>query len=69
VAAIPAPAKAKPISSAAGAAPIAQTEWTRRIASMTVMNASAYGPPRISAQPTSPSAISSDRIGVASAAS
>ena len=41
VAAIPAPAKANPISSAAGTASTAQAECTRPIASMTTMNATA----------------------------
>ena len=47
----------------------AQTECTRPSASMMTMNAHAYSPPRISAQPISPSATSPERMGVASAAS
>ncbi len=69
VAAMPAPANAKPISRAAGRASTAQEEWIRPIASMTTMNETAYRPPRISAQPISPSATSPERIGVDSAES
>src|SRR5690349_18921641 len=69
VAAMPAAAKANPVSSAEGSTPTAQGDLSRPITSITAVNANAYRAPRISAQRTCPSATSCARIGVASAAS
>ena len=69
VAAIPPAANANPMSSAVGSASTAHHECTSCMASMTIMNAVPYSPPRISAQEISPSAMSPARIGVDRAAS
>src|SRR5579872_5277097 len=63
---IPSEANANPISTATGTSSTAQGDETRSMPSMTIMNATAYTLPLISAQPISPSATSDGRIGVAS---
>jgi hypothetical protein len=70
VAAIPAPANAYPISTAAGSASTAHHDSTRPIAAITTTNIAEYrNPPRSSPQVTSPVATSHGRSGVASTAS
>ncbi len=48
---------------------MAHSEWIRPSAAITIRNGMAYRPPRISAQPISPAAMSPELIGVASAES
>ena len=65
VAAMPTAPNANPRSSAAGTASTTHGEITRPSATITPMNPSAYSPPRISAQPSSPRAMSPGDSGVA----
>ena len=62
--AIPTAPKANPTSSAAGNARMTHGETMRPRTAMTTMNPMAYRPPRMSAQPNSPIAMSPGDRGV-----
>lgn len=66
---MPTAANANDTSNATGTSNSAQGEVTRPIPVITPKNASAYRPPRSTAQPISPSAMSNGPMGVASIAS
>ena len=65
VAAMPTAPNANPMSNAAGTASTTHGEWIRPRTTSTTMKPKAYSPPRISAQTSSPTAMSPADNGVA----